>query len=106
MKITASDPEYDDAFGNAVGMSADASTAIIGAARSDDQGLQSGSAYVFNLTPVLGDVNCDGSVGVADLLILLGSWGACGDCKDCPADLDGDCVVGVPDLLILLGNWG
>ncbi|MCH7848925.1 MAG: PKD domain-containing protein [Planctomycetes bacterium] len=106
VRITASDPEQFDAFGNAVAMSADASTAIIGAPRGDDQGLDSGFAYVFNLTPVLGDVNCDGSVGVADLLILLGSWGACGDCKDCPADLDGDCVVGVPDLLILLGNWG
>lgn len=106
IRITASDPEDYDALGNAVAMSADASTAIIGAPRGDDQGLDSGSAYVFNLTPVLGDVNCDGSVGVADLLILLGSWGPCGDCKDCPADLDGDCAVGVKDLLILLGNWG
>ncbi|MCH8316336.1 MAG: FG-GAP repeat protein [Planctomycetes bacterium] len=106
VRITASDPEQHDAFGNAVAMSADASTAIIGAPRGDDQGLDSGSAYVFNLTPVLGDVNCDGSVGVADLLILLGRWGPCGDCKDCPADLDDDCDVGVKDLLILLGNWG
>lgn len=105
-RITASDPEQYDSFGNAVAMSADGSTAIIGAPRGDDQGPDSGFAYVFNLTPVLGDVNCDGSVGVADLLILLGSWGPCGDCKDCPADLDGDCVVGVKDLLILLGNWG
>ncbi|MCH8211312.1 MAG: hypothetical protein IIB99_08060, partial [Planctomycetes bacterium] len=51
----------------------------------------------------------EGSVGVKDLLILLGAWGPCADCKlpgDCPADLDGDCTVGVVDLLILLGNWG
>lgn len=53
-----------------------------------------------------GDLDGDGSVGVSDLLILLGSWGPCGDCDDCIADLDDDCTVGVSDLLILLGNWG
>ena len=53
-----------------------------------------------------GDIDGDGSVGVKDLLILLGSWGPCDDCNDCPADLDDDCTVGVKDLLILLGNWG
>ncbi len=53
-----------------------------------------------------GDVDGDGSVGVKDLLILLGNWGPCADCKDCPGDIDGDCTVGVKDLLILLGNWG
>ena len=53
-----------------------------------------------------GDLDGDGTVGVKDLLILLGSWGPCDDCADCPADLDDDCTVGVKDLLILLGNWG
>ncbi|MCH8970248.1 MAG: hypothetical protein IIA66_14155 [Planctomycetes bacterium] len=52
------------------------------------------------------DLDGDGSVGVKDLLILLGEWGPCDDCTDCPADLDGDRTVGVKDLLILLGNWG
>ena len=53
-----------------------------------------------------GDLDGDGSVGVKDLLILLGNWGPCADCTACVADLDGDCIVGVKDLLILLGNWG
>ena len=53
-----------------------------------------------------GDLDGDGTVGVKDLLILLGLWGKCDDCDNCPADLDGDCTVGVADLLILLGNWG
>ena len=53
-----------------------------------------------------GDIDGDGSVGVSDLLILLGEWGPCPDCNDCPADLDGDCSVGVADFLILLENWG
>ncbi len=52
------------------------------------------------------DLDGDGAVGPLDLAILLGSWGPCVDCDDCPADLDGDCVVGPADLAILLGNWG
>ncbi len=60
---------------------------------------------LVGLNPV-GDLDGDGSVGVKDLLILLGEWGPCDNCADCPADLDGDCTVGVKDLLILLGNWG
>ena len=55
---------------------------------------------------VTGDLDGDGTVGVKDLLILLGNWGPCAECADCVADLDGDCSVGVKDLLILLGNWG
>lgn len=52
------------------------------------------------------DLDGNGSVGVIDLLILLGNWGPCTDCNDCPADLDGDCTVGVIDLIMLLSNWG
>lgn len=52
------------------------------------------------------DINQDGSVNTADLLILLGSWGPCGNWADCPADLNDDCAVGAADFLILLGNWG
>lgn len=59
------------------------------------------------LTPIEtpGDVDCDCSVGVIDLLTLLAAWGPCADCGDCPADLDGDCATGVTDLLVVLGNW-
>ena len=61
------------------------------------------------LTPIegpLGDLNGDCEVGVADLLILLASWGPCNDCSNCPADFNADCAVGVVDLLVLLTNWG
>ncbi len=44
--------------------------------------------------------------GASDLLILLVSWGPCANCKDCPADLNGDCTVGTGDLILLLVNWG
>jgi subtilisin family serine protease len=55
---------------------------------------------------VYADLNCDGVVDGADLLILLGEWGTCPDPTDCPADLNGDGTVDGADLLILLGNWG
>ena len=55
---------------------------------------------------VPGDVDGDGTVGIADLLALLALWGPCDDCNDCPADFDGDCMVGIVDFLIVLANWG
>lgn len=64
------------------------------------------SAPQLDLTVVIGpagDLDGDGSVGIADLLILLGDWGACPGCQ---ADLDGDGAVGITDLLQLLANWG
>jgi predicted outer membrane repeat protein len=56
--------------------------------------------------PIEGDLNCDGIVDGADLLILLSQWGKCADPADCPADLDGNGTVDGGDLLILLANWG
>ncbi len=52
------------------------------------------------------DLDGDGIVGVADLLILLANWGPCLPKGECPADLNDDGSVGVADLLILLANWG
>jgi hypothetical protein len=49
------------------------------------------------------DLDGDGSVGAADLALLLGAWGPNpGD----SADLDGDGDVDAADLAILLGAWG
>jgi hypothetical protein len=47
------------------------------------------------------DLNGDGSVGSADLTILLAAWGTPG-----PGDLNGDGSVGSADLTILLAAWG
>ena len=46
------------------------------------------------------DLDADGTVGAADLAILLGAWGGSG-----PADLDHDGTVSAGDLAILLGSW-
>ncbi len=50
----------------------------------------------FSLT---GDLDGDGTVGAADLAILLGAWGTGS------ADLDGDGTTGGADLALLLGAW-
>lgn len=62
----------------------------------------------FSIIPEsnIADLNGDGVVNTVDLLILLGNWGTCNDCKACPVDLNDDCVVNTSDLLLLLGNWG
>src|SRR5690606_781075 len=60
--------------------------------------------YDGSATP--GDLDGDGSVGVTDLLLLLGTWGRCDDLLECAADLDDDGSVGVSDLLLVLANWG
>ena len=58
------------------------------------------------MSPLLGDLNCDGNVGILDFLILLAAWGSCPDPPDpCPADLDDDGEVGIVDFLLLLPNW-
>jgi endonuclease/exonuclease/phosphatase family metal-dependent hydrolase len=56
--------------------------------------------------PLVGDLNCDGVVDGADLLILLSNWGKCADPESCDADLNGDGTVDGADLLMLLSNWG
>lgn len=46
------------------------------------------------------DLDQNGSVGSADLAILLGAWGSSG-----PGDLNGNGTVGSEDIAILLGAW-
>ena len=51
------------------------------------------------------DLNGDGTVGFADLVILLQDWGPCPP-GPCLADIDDDGVVGFGDLTNLLNAWG
>ena len=48
------------------------------------------------------DLNGDSVITIADLLILLDSWGSTDD----SLDLDGSGVVDIADVLVLLGSWG
>ena len=89
-------------FGGSVAISG--ATAIVGARTHD----ANGSAYLFDAVPNTcpWDLDNTGTVGVKDLLFLLGAWGPCPPKGDCPADFDNSGDVGVKDLLVLLGNWG
>lgn len=53
-------------------------------------------------TPCEGDLDEDGSVAVADLLMVIDQWGQLGG----PADINADGIVDVSDLLAIVGNWG
>ncbi|MCZ6836275.1 MAG: hypothetical protein O7G85_10910 [Planctomycetota bacterium] len=57
----------------------------------------------FGLNGLPGDLDCDGVVGVFDLLEVLQAWGPCAACDQ---DLDASGDVNVIDLLLLLGWWG
>ncbi|MCZ6542851.1 MAG: PQQ-dependent sugar dehydrogenase, partial [Planctomycetota bacterium] len=72
----------------------------------DRSGTTTGEVYkIVPETPTIppADFNCDGSVGILDLLSLLAQWGPCDGCLQ---DLDGDGQVGIFDLLTLLAQWG
>jgi hypothetical protein len=62
------------------------------------------SVEEFACTGPAGDLDGNGIVGFGDLVIVLSSWGACGD--PCDADLDGDGIVGFVDMLMILSTWG
>jgi hypothetical protein len=51
------------------------------------------------------DLDLGGTVGFADLLLLLASWGPCADLA-CAADLDGSGAIDSADLAALLSGWG
>ena len=52
------------------------------------------------------DLDDDGTVGITDLLLLLGSWGLCPPAGPCVGDLDCDGMVGINDFLAILATWG
>tara|TARA_B100001964_G_C13813703_1_gene414178 strand:- start:173 stop:511 length:339 start_codon:yes stop_codon:yes gene_type:complete len=52
-------------------------------------------------TPCEGDVDGDGEVAVADILVAIDQWGGPGS-----ADINGDGIVDVEDLLAIVGAWG
>ncbi|MEZ6192262.1 MAG: hypothetical protein R3C45_13365 [Phycisphaerales bacterium] len=57
--------------------------------------------------PLLGDLDTDGFVGIADLNIVLGDWNNTDVDGNAPqyGDLNFDLFVGISDLNIILGNW-
>jgi hypothetical protein len=66
---------------------------------------QQGDFDLAIVRPCPADLNNDGVVDGADLLILLSAWGPVTPVTVC-MDLNGDGVVDGVDLLILLASWG
>ncbi len=104
VKLTASDAELSDNFGAEVSL--DGQTALVASIFDDDNGTNSGSAYVIG---GLSDCNDNGVLDLCDI--------ADGDSDDdnnngvldeceCPWDLNDDDLVGAADLIVLLGSWG
>lgn len=71
-KLTASDAAEDDYFGSSVAIGI-GRRAIVGAYGNDDDGSESGSAYILKLCP---DADLDGDCSVTwnDLAILTDNW--------------------------------
>ena len=68
---------------------------IVGAWLADPGGESAaGESYVVFSPVIPGDLDGDGTVGIIDLLLLLGAWGPCPEpCPPfCTGDLDGDCA--------------
>ncbi len=103
-KLLANNGAVGDYFGISVAVTG--ATAIVGAYWDDDNGTNSGSAYLFDAAaPGMcpWDLDAGGSVGILDLLALLAAWGTD---PGGPPDFNGDGIVGILDLLALLANWG
>lgn len=108
-KLLPADPNEQDNFGFAVALDGD--MALVGAWWDDDNGVNSGSAYVF-AGLMLGD-DCNGN-GVNDLCDIAAAPeidandnGVPDSCEAaCPSDLNGDGATNVDDLLQMLTAWG
>ncbi len=61
---------------------------------------------IVNSTPLVGDLNGDGFVGIDDLNLVLGNWNQNVTPGDpLQGDPSGDGFVGIDDLNQILGNW-
>ena len=80
-------------------------TALACAQRHDNNGFDSGAAYLFDAagTPTCpADIDDSGDVDLEDLLLVLEAWGN----KGGPEDLDGSGFVDIGDILAVLAAWG
>ncbi len=106
-KLHSSDTAASDLFGASVAIDQD--RALVGATHDDDDGSESGSAYIFG---GLSDCNQNGTIDICDIADGFSTDdnnnGIPDECEPppCPWDLDNTGTVGVPDLLSLLASWG
>ena len=68
-------------------------------------GDRNGNGIPDECEPCIGDLDFNGTVDIADLLLVLTYWSQCPP-EDCPGDANGDGVADIADLLLVLANWG
>lgn len=103
VKLMASDGAAGDLFGNSVSISGD--YAIMGAPLDDDNGVDSGSAYIYDIqtteSKITGDLNGDDLLTPADAVIALRM--AAGSCDPTDAaDVSDDGMVNSLDAMMIL----
>ncbi|MCH8315699.1 MAG: hypothetical protein IIA64_06980, partial [Planctomycetes bacterium] len=106
-KLLANDGSADDTFGHSVAISG--ATAIVGAYVDDDNGTDSGSAYLFDAGApgtCPWDVNGDGVVNHHDILEVVHNLGLCDDPDNCPWDVNGDGIVNGRDVAAVATHFG
>ncbi len=87
------------------------STILFSAALGDETGFLGRyriNGTITSITPpdqVVGDLDGDGFVGIADLNLVLGNWNLNAPPADPAADPSGDGFIGIADLNVVLGNW-
>ena len=87
----------------------DASNVVTGGSLTLTGGFWPGATIAIDCPA---DITHDNAVGVADLLSVIGTWGACpSPCPPrCASDISpistGDCAVNVADLLMVISSWG
>lgn len=105
-KLVPADGQPNDFFGTDLAIDND--IAIVGASSTNDQGIQSGSAYLY--LGVAG-IDCNGN-GTSDNCDILD--GTSGDADgngipdecECPWDLDGNGSIDQPDVISVITQWG
>jgi hypothetical protein len=61
---------------------------------------------IYDVQPLEGDLNGDGTVGSADLDLVRANWGRTDASGPLDGDATGDGVVGSTDLDVVRANWG
>ncbi len=74
-------------------------------AQGNTGGDQSDTTFAIGTAACLGDIDGDGSVGLADLATLLSNFGE-GNASTGQGDMNGDWIVDLSDLAALLGAFG
>jgi arylsulfatase A-like enzyme len=106
--VTADEIEnFDALLGGLVqlGVACAADANLDGVVSVADLGILLSSYGRAGLRPTDGDADRDGDVDITDLAIFLGELGFC-QLPQCPGDVNGDGVVTLNDLAVLLSHFG